>query len=194
MKWTRRRRRLVIGVAVTLLAPLGLWLTLVATGVAPKPGEPMFPPFNMSDRVWKLPIEGEGGDLKIVYGEKEYTPDEFVGIVRERQVNAQGVAWLFSVLDITSWVSLGWVAFGLLGQFIFAGRMVVQLIAAEKVKEAVVPPIFWWMSLVGSTMLIIYFIWRVEVVGILGQATGWFVYIRNLWFIYGKPRANAQKS
>ncbi|MFT5467425.1 MAG: lipid-A-disaccharide synthase-like uncharacterized protein [Verrucomicrobiales bacterium] len=191
MKLTRRRKRLILGVSIALLAPLGVWIGLVAAGVAPKPGEAMFPPFNMSDRVWKLPIEGEPGDLKIVYDKGSYTPEEFFDLVRERQVSARGVAWLFSVLDITSWVSLGWVAFGLLGQGIFAGRMVVQLIAAERAKKSVVPPIFWWMSLVGSTMLIIYFIWRVEVVGILGQATGWIVYIRNLWFIYGRPRESA---
>ena len=189
MKLTRRRKRLIIGVALVLILPTALWMALVAGGVAPRPGSAMFPPFNMSDRVWELPIQGESGELKAVYDDQEYTPDEFFELVHERQQSARGVAWLFSTLDISSWISMSWVAFGLLGQAIFAGRMIVQWIAAEKAKAAIVPPIFWWMSLVGSSMLIIYFIWRVEVVGILGQATGWFVYLRNLWFIYGKPRS-----
>lgn len=182
----------MIWVSVILLAPTLVWLLLVQFGLAPRPGEALFPPFNMSDRVWEIPIEGEPGNLRVVYGEQELTPDELIEIVYERQQSSRGVVGLFNVLDITSWVSLGWVAFGLLGQAIFAGRMIVQWIAAEKAKASVVPPIFWWMSLLGSSMLIIYFIWRVEVVGILGQATGWFVYVRNLWFIYGKPRATQE--
>ena len=48
----------------------------------------------------------------------------------------------------------------------------------------VVPIAFWWMSLTGATMLIIYFGWRKGAVGILGQATGWLLYVRNLWLIY----------
>ena len=33
-------------------------------------------------------------------------------------------------------------------------------------------------------MLIIYFIWRKDIVGVLGQATGWMIYLRNLRLIY----------
>jgi lipid-A-disaccharide synthase-like uncharacterized protein len=39
------------------------------------------------------------------------------------------------------------------------------------------------MSLIGSTMLLVYFIWRRDIVGIIGQATGWVIYIRNLVLI-----------
>jgi lipid-A-disaccharide synthase-like uncharacterized protein len=39
------------------------------------------------------------------------------------------------------------------------------------------------MSLIGATMLLVYFIWRRDIVGILGQATGWIIYIRNLVLI-----------
>lgn len=188
--WTRRRKRFIAGVAILLIAPAAIWAILVSAGFAPKPGGAMFPPFNMSDRVWELPIEGDvqAEGLRIVYGENEYSPEQFLAEVQRRQQNARGIVWVFAVLDITSWTSLWWVVFGLLAQVIFAGRMIVQWIAAERVRAAVVPPLFWWMSLVGSSMLVVYFIWRVEVIGILGQATGWFVYVRNLWFIYGKPR------
>ncbi|MEM6911223.1 MAG: lipid-A-disaccharide synthase N-terminal domain-containing protein [Verrucomicrobiota bacterium] len=82
---------------------------------------------------------------------------------------------------------LFWVGLGLLGQFLFTGRMIVQWLASEKQKRSVVPTAFWWMSLGGSSLLIIYFTWRVDIVGILGQSTGWFIYLRNLWFIYKKP-------
>jgi hypothetical protein len=33
-------------------------------------------------------------------------------------------------------------------------------------------------------MLLVYFLWRKDVVGVLGQATGWVIYMRNLWLIY----------
>ncbi|HHQ49151.1 MAG TPA: hypothetical protein ENK19_09765 [Acidobacteria bacterium] len=80
-----------------------------------------------------------------------------------------------------------WVALGLLGQVLFTGRMVVQWLVSEKRKRSVVPVIFWWMSLGGATMLLIYFLWRKDIVGVLGQSTGWFIYSRNLWLIYRHP-------
>jgi lipid-A-disaccharide synthase-like uncharacterized protein len=75
------------------------------------------------------------------------------------------------------------VALGLGGQLLFTGRMLVQWFASEKSKRSVIPVAFWWMSLIGSTMLLIYFIWRRDIVGIIGQATGWVIYIRNLVLI-----------
>ena len=80
---------------------------------------------------------------------------------------------------------------GLLGQVLFTGRMVVQWLVSEKQKQSVVPTAFWWMSLIGASMLITYFIWRKDIVGFLGQATGWLIYVRNLWLIY-KPRTGQE--
>ncbi|MBI1372029.1 MAG: hypothetical protein GC159_04620 [Phycisphaera sp.] len=84
-----------------------------------------------------------------------------------------------------------WVGIGLLGQVLFTGRMIVQWLASERSKKSVVPVSFWWMSLGGATMLITYFIWRRDVIGVFGQATGWFIYIRNLYFIY-RPAGHAE--
>jgi lipid-A-disaccharide synthase-like uncharacterized protein len=67
------------------------------------------------------------------------------------------------------------VGLGLLGQVLFTGRMLVQWLASEKQKRSVVPVAFWWMSLIGATMLLVYFTWRRDIVGVLGQATGWFI-------------------
>jgi len=30
----------------------------------------------------------------------------------------------------------------------------------------------------------VYFLWRRDIVGVIGQATGWIIYLRNLWLIY----------
>lgn len=87
-------------------------------------------------------------------------------------------------LNVTSLAGVLWVAVGLLGQVLFTGRMVVQWLVSERHQASVVPPMFWWMSLIGSTMLLLYFMWRLDPVGVLGQGVGWFIYIRNLWLIY----------
>lgn len=76
-----------------------------------------------------------------------------------------------------------WVLFGLAGQAVFAGRMVVQWLASERRGLSVVPPIFWWMSLTGAAMLLSYFLWRRDIVGVLGQSLGFVIYVRNLMLI-----------
>jgi lipid-A-disaccharide synthase-like uncharacterized protein len=108
------------------------------------------------------------------------TPEEFSRFYYGQKV---GRGWLFTIFNVTSAVGLVWVAVGLLGQLLFTGRMLVQWLTSEKTRRSVVPVSFWWMSLVGATMLLVYFIWRRDVVGILGQATGWIIYIRNLILI-----------
>ncbi|MBI1369416.1 MAG: hypothetical protein GC162_12275 [Planctomycetes bacterium] len=77
-----------------------------------------------------------------------------------------------------------WVSIGIIGQLLFTGRMIVQWISSEKSRKSVVPPAFWWMSLIGATMLMIYFVWRKDIVGVAGQGTGWFIYVRNIYFIH----------
>lgn len=92
-------------------------------------------------------------------------------------------AWLYQVLNISNPWGVAWVALGLLGQLLFTGRMVVQWLTSERARRSVVPPAFWWMSLLGATMLLVYFLWRRDVVGVLGQGTGWLIYARNLFLI-----------
>lgn len=114
------------------------------------------------------------------------TPEAFAARVHGEQ--ASRGFWL-RLMNITSPLGLAWVALGLAGQVIFAGRMIAQWVASEKLKRSVVPDVFWWMSLAGSSMLIAYFAWRKDLVGVLGQATGWLIYVRNLWLIHRAPQA-----
>lgn len=90
---------------------------------------------------------------------------------------------LFRLFNITSWTSLVWVAIGLGGQVLFAGRTLVQWFASEKERRSVVPAAFWWMSLIGGVALFAYFAWRQDVVGVLGQCSGVVIYARNLRLI-----------
>ena len=72
---------------------------------------------------------------------------------------------------------------GLAGQLMFSARFLVQWIASEKRKKSVVPISFWFLSLFGSFLLLIYAIYRKDIVFILGQLFGFIVYIRNLLII-----------
>ena len=87
----------------------------------------------------------------------------------------------------TAW-QLGVVVFGLLAQATFLGRWIVQWLASEKRGESHVPESFWWLSLSGASMLMIYYVLRHEPVGIISQSVGWTVYTRNLYLIRVKHR------
>lgn len=109
------------------------------------------------------------------------TPDEFAALLYH---DFSGRNRLFAFLNITSPIGIAWVGLGLLGQLLFTGRMVVQWLTSERVRRSVVPVAFWWMSLGGAALLVVYFVWRKDVVGILGQSTGFVIYARNLRLIY----------
>lgn len=185
------RRKVLFTVGAALLIPLLGWWLLLSFGAVGPFGRPVRPPFNMSDRIATIEVvESDTGELVAKFDGSEIplTADEFFAEVHARQEGRLKLPSVFRKLDITSKVGLFWVAFGFLAQGVFAGRMIVQWYASEKAKASIVPNVFWWMSLVGSSMCIIYFIWRKEPVGIMGQATGWIIYVRNLWMIYGKPK------
>lgn len=99
---------------------------------------------------------------------------------------------LFRTLNITSWASVVWVAIGLLGQLAFSGRMVLQWIVSERRRESVITESFWWFSLFGGVTLFSYFVWRQDPIGILGQASGIVIYIRNLRLFYKRKRRLAR--
>jgi lipid-A-disaccharide synthase-like uncharacterized protein len=79
-----------------------------------------------------------------------------------------------------------WVAFGFAGQLLFSLRFLVQWVASEKKKESHIPLAFWYLSLSGSIILLVYAIQRRDPVFIVGQSTGFIVYIRNLMLIHRK--------
>lgn len=109
------------------------------------------------------------------------TAEEFLTLLYDQ---GTGKNWITRILNVSSYGSIAWVVLGLLGQAIFAGRMLVQWIVSESEGRSVIPVSFWWMSVIGSTMLLVYFIWRRDIVGVLGQATGWVIYLRNLLLIH----------
>jgi len=84
-----------------------------------------------------------------------------------------------------------WVAFGLAGQLIFGSRFIIQWIASERKKVSYIPIVFWYLSLGGGIITLIYAIHIRDTVFTVAQGAGLIVYIRNLMLIYSR-RSHAQ--
>jgi lipid-A-disaccharide synthase-like uncharacterized protein len=82
-----------------------------------------------------------------------------------------------------------WLYLGFAGQLLFGLRFLVQWVASERKGESIIPVYFWYLSLIGSLILLAYAIFRRDPVFILGQSTGFFVYTRNLMLIHRKRAA-----
>ena len=90
---------------------------------------------------------------------------------------------LVSAFHFQSIQELVWVGVGLFAQAMFMMRFVVQWIASERAKRSVMPVAFWYFSIGGGLMLLVYAIYRADPVFILGQAGGLVIYGRNLYFV-----------
>lgn len=74
------------------------------------------------------------------------------------------------------WKIVGW-----LGNVVFSVRFLVQWYATEKHKRVVVPQSFWWLSLIGSLLLLTYALFfRKDSVFIFAYLFNWIPYMRNL--------------
>lgn len=76
-----------------------------------------------------------------------------------------------------------WLIVGFTGQAVFTGRFVLQWLYSEFKKRSVIPVGFWYLSIVGSALLLVYAIYREDPVFIIGQSFGFIVYLRNLQLI-----------
>jgi len=77
----------------------------------------------------------------------------------------------------------GWVVLGFVAQGFFTARFLVQWIASERARASVIPISFWFFSIGGGFLLLVYALYRKDPVFIAGQGLGLFVYLRNLYFI-----------
>jgi lipid-A-disaccharide synthase-like uncharacterized protein len=69
-------------------------------------------------------------------------------------------------LKITAWKLVGYS-----GGFLFTSRWLVQALASRKAGRPTLPLLFWYMSILGSTLLLSYFIFgKNDGVGILTNA------------------------
>ncbi|MEK7646900.1 MAG: lipid-A-disaccharide synthase N-terminal domain-containing protein [Patescibacteria group bacterium] len=83
-----------------------------------------------------------------------------------------------------------WLILGLVGQFAFFMRFIVQWIASERAGNSVVPITFWYFSIVGGLIILIYALHIKDPVFILGQGLALTIYIRNLVLIRRNHKKN----
>lgn len=79
-------------------------------------------------------------------------------------------------IGVTPWKLIGYI-----GAFMFTARWFVQLYATKKLRRVVMPIAFWWLSITGSTLLLLYFIFgKNDSVGVLSNLFPTFVSVYNL--------------
>ena len=66
----------------------------------------------------------------------------------------------------------GWVILGFVAQGFFTMRFVVQWIASERARKSVIPVAFWFFSIGGGVLLLIYALYRRDPVFIAGPGAG----------------------
>ncbi len=81
-----------------------------------------------------------------------------------------------------------WATIALVGQLVFGGRFVLQWIVSEYKKKSHVPTSFWFVSLLGSLILLSYSIHIKNPIFMLGFSLNTLIYIRNLHLIYNHAK------
>lgn len=81
-----------------------------------------------------------------------------------------------------------WLLFGIVAQLLFTARFLVQWLASEKQGQSVMPLAFWYFSMAGGMMTLVYGIVRREPIIIMGQVLAVFIYLRNLILIFRNRR------
>ena len=125
--------------------------------------------------IWNLHIKGEWRKILPVFryliGATPFLLIVFMTYDFDRVIQE-----LFFNEHIPLWL----VIFGTFGQLTFTLRFIYQWFYSMKREESILPLAFWVISVVGSSIIIIYAMLRLDPVLLLGQITGFFVYIRNI--------------
>ncbi len=187
-----------LGILVLALGCLGLGsLCGIASASDPEPRSPASSAIGTSVDGEKLSVDLQGRimDLEVVERDgvlcvrpqkgADFVPaTAWLQALRDAQSDQRTRGLIYVILNITTPWSLAWIAVGFAGQALFTLRMLLQWYASEKEKRSVIPVAFWWSSLFAGVLLFAYFVWRKDIVGIVGQSTGIFVYARNLVLIH----------
>lgn len=103
-------------------------------------------------------------------------------------------AWLNGPHTACTTTDTMWFMIGMFGQLFFASRFFVQLFYSEKAKKSVMPVAFWYISIGGGLITLVYSV-RLGQMGLpffIGQVGGLAVYARNLVLIWReKARSRA---
>ncbi|HRQ73031.1 MAG TPA: lipid-A-disaccharide synthase N-terminal domain-containing protein [Phycisphaerales bacterium] len=189
-------------IAMVVLLLVGVWLVLQPTLRKFKRIDPEAARIELSLGAARIGVEqrasGAGGFEYHFVGDRDLEAlawiddGRFQAIVNDRMRSWQSrpamERTLLGFFNISSWGNFVWIVVGLTGQACFFGRMLVQWVVSEKSRRSVVPAVFWWMSFFGGVALFAYFVWRTDIVGVLGQSTGVVIYARNLRLIHKHNR------
>lgn len=73
-----------------------------------------------------------------------------------------------------------WILFGLSAQGLFFLRFLVSWIASEKNGKTTIPIYFWYFSISGALLTLIYSVHRQDIVFITSQSLALIIYTRSL--------------
>lgn len=125
--------------------------------------------------IWNLKIKGAWNKIPIWIRLVLYLlPAVLIGYFT-RDINHFALTF-FGRKDIP----FGLIVFGSVGQIIFTLRFVYQWYYSYHKHYSILPAEFWYISLLGSFIIIIYAIIRHDLVLMLGQSVGLIAYIRNV--------------
>lgn len=77
-------------------------------------------------------------------------------------------------------IPLWLIILGALGQIVFTFRFVYQWIYSMRRNKSLLPIGFWIISLLGSGIIVVYGLIRVDPILIMGQSVGFIAYTRNI--------------
>ena len=116
------------------------------------------------------------------------------GSAYERGDRASARATLHKAARLIYTDPWAWVLLGFVGQGLFCARFVVQWLASERKGQSVVPLSFWYLSIFGSLVVLIYAVWRWDPVFMLAYTFNSVIYVRNLMLIHRPRQAEAAPS
>lgn len=80
-------------------------------------------------------------------------------------------------------IPLSLMILGIVSQVLFTLRFVYQWLYSEAKKESLLPLGFWLLSLIGSLLIFIYAIFRLDPVLFIGHLSGIIIYSRNIFLL-----------
>ena len=69
---------------------------------------------------------------------------------------------------------------GVIGQLLLNFRFLYQLYYSERLKKSILPAGFWWISLSGSALMVVYAVYRRDPVLLVAQGMAIIPYLRNI--------------
>ncbi len=83
--------------------------------------------------------------------------------------------------------------FGTLWQTLFSLRFIYQWLLSKRQGESVMPTSFWVLSLICAAMIVLYGVFRSDIVLMIGQGFGVITYSRNVWIGVNASRKEARE-